>query len=115
MSSQFTYSDAQKAAIDCPRSMVITACPGSGKTTVIVEKIRKELETLKPYQGIIGISFTIKSSKELGEKCRKNGANIKASFSEQSTTSALRKLYSHSYLEFTDPTTKNLSACNIAN
>ncbi|HCF3403496.1 ATP-dependent helicase [Pseudomonas aeruginosa] len=80
MSSQFTYSDAQKAAIDCPRSMVITACPGSGKTTVIVEKIRKELETLKPYQGIIGISFTIKSSKELGEKCRKNGADIKASF-----------------------------------
>lgn len=80
MPSQFTYSDAQKAAIDCPGSMVITACPGSGKTTVMVEKIRQEFDTLKPYQGIIGISFTIKSSKELDDKCRKNGANIRASF-----------------------------------
>lgn len=80
MPTQLTYSDAQKAAIDFPGSMVITACPGSGKTTVMVEKIRQEFDTLKPHQGIIGISFTIKSSKELGDKCKKNGVNIRASF-----------------------------------
>src|SRR5689334_22671808 len=80
MPTKFAYSDAQKAAIDCAGSMVITACPGSGKTTVMVEKIRQEFGNLKPHQGIIGISFTIKSSKELGDKCKRNGANIRASF-----------------------------------
>ncbi|RMO78293.1 UvrD-helicase domain-containing protein [Pseudomonas syringae group genomosp. 3] len=80
MSALFTYSKAQNAAIDCPDSMVITACPGSGKTTVMVEKIRQEFNNLKPYQGVIGISFTIKSSKELGDKCKKNGADIRSSF-----------------------------------
>ncbi|WP_353232294.1 ATP-dependent helicase [Pseudomonas helleri] len=80
MATKISYSDAQKEAIDCPGSMVITACPGSGKTTVMVEKIRREFTSLKPHQGVIGISFTIKSSKELGDKCRKNGADIKASF-----------------------------------
>jgi DNA helicase-2/ATP-dependent DNA helicase PcrA len=80
MATQFSYSDAQKEAIDCPGNVVITACPGSGKTTVMVEKIRREFTSLKPHQGVIGISFTIKSSKELGDKCRRNGADIKASF-----------------------------------
>lgn len=80
MPTKLTYSDAQKAAIECAGSMVITACPGSGKTTVMVEKIRQEFDSLKPHQGIIGISFTIKSSKELGDKCKKNGANTRASF-----------------------------------
>ncbi|RRW25973.1 UvrD-helicase domain-containing protein [Ectopseudomonas oleovorans] len=80
MPSKFTYSDAQIEAIACPGSMVITACPGSGKTTVIVEKIRQEFNNLKPHQGIIGISFTVKSSKELGDKCKRNGANVRASF-----------------------------------
>ncbi|HFL7943308.1 TPA: UvrD-helicase domain-containing protein [Pseudomonas putida] len=80
MSTKITYSDAQEKAIDCLGSMVITACPGSGKTTVMVEKIRREFNSLKPHQGVIGISFTIKSSKELGEKCKRNGANIRSSF-----------------------------------
>jgi DNA helicase-2/ATP-dependent DNA helicase PcrA len=80
MPTKITYSDAQEKAIEYPGSMVITACPGSGKTTVMVEKIRRELDSLKPYQGVIGISFTIKSSKELGDKCKRNGANIRSSF-----------------------------------
>lgn len=80
MPTKIIYSDAQEKAIDCLGSMVITACPGSGKTTVMVEKIRREFDSLKPHQGVIGISFTIKSSKELGDKCKRNGANIRSSF-----------------------------------
>ena len=38
--SVFSPTTQQASAIDYPKSMVITACPGSGKTTVIKEKIR---------------------------------------------------------------------------
>ena len=38
--SNFTPTAQQQAAIDYDKSMVITACPGSGKTTVMKEKIR---------------------------------------------------------------------------
>lgn len=48
----------QISAIDYPGNLIITACPGSGKTTVISEKIRNELENLKRHQGIIAITFT---------------------------------------------------------
>lgn len=80
MATKIKFTEEQKAAIRSNNSMVITACPGSGKTTVIVEKIRSTFEILESYQGIIGISFTIKASKELAEKCKRNGANIKSSY-----------------------------------
>lgn len=60
--------------------MVITACPGSGKTTVVAEKIRNEVEKLASYQGVVGITFTIKASKELKGRCKRNACDTKASF-----------------------------------
>ncbi|WP_294738840.1 ATP-dependent helicase [uncultured Pseudomonas sp.] len=74
------FTQAQIDAIESKGSMVITACPGSGKTTLIVEKIRQDFHALKEFQGIIGISFTIKASSELHAKCRRNGANVRFSF-----------------------------------
>ncbi|MFJ4116999.1 UvrD-helicase domain-containing protein [Pseudomonas psychrophila] len=78
--NKLPFTDAQTDAIAYAGSMVITACPGSGKTTVMVEKIRGEFDSLKRHQGVIGISFTIKSSDELAIKCKRNGANVKSSF-----------------------------------
>lgn len=80
MAEIVNFTQAQRDAINSESSMVITACPGSGKTTLIVEKIRKDFESLKAHQGVIGISFTIKASAELSAKCRRNGADIKSSF-----------------------------------
>ena len=60
--------------------MVITACPGSGKTTVIAEKIRKEILSLYNFQGVIGITFTLKASEELKQRCSKDAFDIKSSF-----------------------------------
>jgi len=74
------FTPDQKASIESQANMVITACPGSGKTSVIVEKIRREVTNLKPYQGIIGITFTVKASKELKQRCKKDGLDTKASF-----------------------------------
>jgi DNA helicase-2/ATP-dependent DNA helicase PcrA len=70
----------QLSAIESEANMVITACPGSGKTSIVVEKIIREVESLKSYQGVIGITFTVKASKELKKRCKKNGVNTKASF-----------------------------------
>ncbi|USQ51773.1 UvrD-helicase domain-containing protein [Serratia marcescens] len=60
--------------------MVLTACPGSGKTTVIVNKVAKILSECKSYQGVIAISYTNKSSDELKKRCAKVVADTKSSF-----------------------------------
>jgi DNA helicase-2/ATP-dependent DNA helicase PcrA len=78
--TEFSYTAEQQAAIDSNASMVITACPGSGKTTVVVEKIRKEVANLANFQGIIGITFTVKASKELKLRCKRDGYDTKNSF-----------------------------------
>ncbi|WP_219272933.1 UvrD-helicase domain-containing protein [Pseudomonas sp. Xaverov 83] len=75
-----TYTDEQKEAIKPQGSLVITACPGSGKTAVIAKKIRNELGELKSYQGIIAITFTRKASKELEGRCRADSTDTKSSF-----------------------------------
>jgi len=80
MSKSFSLTDEQLNAINSDRNIVITACPGSGKTTIMVEKIRKEILSLKNHQGIIGITFTVKASKELKARCSKDSFNLKSSF-----------------------------------
>ncbi|QOU05559.1 ATP-dependent helicase [Pseudomonas fluorescens] len=74
------FTEEQKEAIKPQGSLVITACPGSGKTAVIAEKIRNELKTLKLYQGVTAITFTRKASKELEERCRSGDSDTKSSF-----------------------------------
>lgn len=74
------FTESQLEAIKYPSNLVITACPGSGKTTVISEKIRIELDSLKRHQGIIAITFTRKASKELSVRCKRKGKDTKASF-----------------------------------
>jgi DNA helicase-2/ATP-dependent DNA helicase PcrA len=74
------FTEEQKEAIKPQGSLVITACPGSGKTAVIAQKIRNELESLKLYQGVTAITFTRKASKELEERCRSGDSDTKSSF-----------------------------------
>jgi DNA helicase-2/ATP-dependent DNA helicase PcrA len=78
--TEIQFTPDQVRAIESEANMVITACPGSGKTSIIVEKIIREVENLKSYQGVIGITFTVKASKELKKRCKKNGVNTKSSF-----------------------------------
>ena len=70
----------QNAIIDFPGSAVVIASPGSGKTFVISEKIRKQLRELSEFQGVIAISYTNKSSAELQRRCLANGLPPKNSF-----------------------------------
>ena len=80
MPRDYALTEEQLNAINSNENMVITACPGSGKTTIIVEKIRKELNEIPSYQGVIGITFTQKSAKELKERCKKDSFDIKSTF-----------------------------------
>ncbi|PAJ72542.1 hypothetical protein CJF42_20730, partial [Pseudoalteromonas sp. NBT06-2] len=78
--SVFSFTQEQQAAINSHSSMVITACPGSGKTTVVVEKIRNEVANLASFQGVIAITFTVKASKELKQRCKRDAYDTKSSF-----------------------------------
>lgn len=78
--STFSPTTQQTLAIDYPKSMVITACPGSGKTTVIKEKIRYITGCLREHKGVIAITFTRKASSELERRCKAEGHDTKHSF-----------------------------------
>ncbi|MEL0604187.1 ATP-dependent helicase [Pseudoalteromonas undina] len=78
--ADFKFTPDQDAAIASRANMVITACPGSGKTTVVVEKIRNEVQSLPDYKGVIGITFTVKASKELKQRCKKGACDLKSSY-----------------------------------
>jgi DNA helicase-2/ATP-dependent DNA helicase PcrA len=78
--STFTPTPEQQDAIDYDDTMVITACPGSGKTTVMKEKIRKITPNLPSHKGVIAITFTKKASQELRHRCKENAHDTKQSF-----------------------------------
>lgn len=70
----------QLPIIDYPGSLVAIAKPGSGKTFVLAQKIRRLLDSLPAFRGVIAISYTNKASDELRRRASTNGVNVKASF-----------------------------------
>ena len=57
--------EQQKIIDSTEKYVLVSACPGSGKTYTIVRKIEEELKNIKEYQGIIACSFTNEASEEL--------------------------------------------------
>lgn len=78
--SSFVPTPEQERAIEYDGDMVITACPGSGKTTVVKEKIRNVVAGLPDYKGVAAITFTKKASKELEKRCKQDAHDTKQSF-----------------------------------
>lgn len=66
--------DRQQGIIidDKSKYICVSACPGAGKTYTLVNKIVKELDELKEFQGIIACSFTKESSKEIMQRLNDN-------------------------------------------
>ena len=62
--------------------MVVMATPGSGKTFVMSEKIKRLLlkDEMRDYQGVIAISYTRKASAHLKERTLEGGISGKNSF-----------------------------------
>lgn len=75
-------TDAQKIIVEQDGNCVVLAAPGSGKTFVISEKIRRILlgDELRDYQGVIAISYTRKAAKNLKDRVFANIPFSRSSF-----------------------------------
>lgn len=75
-------TDIQKKIIQCEGNIVVLASPGSGKTFVLSEKIRRVLKEniALDYQGVIAISYTRKASANLKKRTLGDGMQSKNSF-----------------------------------
>lgn len=69
----FAPTHEQKRIIEHDGSAFIAACPGAGKTRVIVERARRLLSGRTPVQGIAFLSFTIAAVSELENRLRREG------------------------------------------
>lgn len=72
----------QNSIIESEGNTVVMASPGSGKTFVISEKIKKILgdDAMLNYQGVIAISYTRKASGNLKQRTLVDGVWCKNSF-----------------------------------
>jgi DNA helicase II / ATP-dependent DNA helicase PcrA len=62
-------TEEQIVAVTCPNSLLITACPGSGKTRVLTHKVAYELNKLDtPKQFIVALTFTNRATDEIKER-----------------------------------------------
>lgn len=74
--------EEQEKIINCDGNIVVLAAPGSGKTFVLSEKIKKTLkkEELLDYNGVVALSFTRKASSNLKKRSLAYGLPKKNSF-----------------------------------
>lgn len=60
--------EQSKVLSSSQKYIVVSACPGSGKTHTLVKLVKQELEFIKEYQGIVACSFTNESANEIKER-----------------------------------------------
>lgn len=75
-------TDIQRDIIANPSNTIVLASPGSGKTFIMSEKIRKVFEggELLDYQGVIALSYTRKASANLKRRTLTKGTNSGSSY-----------------------------------
>lgn len=73
IAAPFKPTDEQKRVIEHPGSAFIAACPGAGKTRVMVERARKLLNGGATGRAIAFLSFTIAAVSELDDRLRREG------------------------------------------
>ena len=69
----FEPTDEQHKVIEHAGSAFIAACPGAGKTRVMIERARKLLTGRPTGRGIAFLSFTIAAVSELEDRLRREG------------------------------------------
>ena len=73
-------TEQQNLILDYDGNSVVIAAPGSGKTFVLSQKIKRNLKSLLDYQGVVAISYTNKASNELKNRSLSNGEKPQGSF-----------------------------------
>ena len=69
----FAPTDEQARIIGHAESAFVAACPGAGKTRVMVERARRLLDRRSTGRGIAFLSFTIAAVSELEDRLRREG------------------------------------------
>lgn len=65
----YNFTSEQEAFLASSGKVVLHACPGSGKTTVVAQKVLHYLENWnRPHQGIAVLSFTNVASEEIARQ-----------------------------------------------
>ncbi len=72
-------SDQQKDAVIKDGNVLLTACPGSGKTRVIIHKLAFALENVDEdsKERIVALTFTVRASEEIYRRLNAMGINSK--------------------------------------
>lgn len=70
-------NDEQKVAVRQSGNVLLTACPGSGKTRVIIHKLAYELDKLESTskKRIAAVTFTVRASEEIFKRLNAMGIN----------------------------------------
>jgi superfamily I DNA/RNA helicase len=73
----YKLSDEQKLAVYQDGNILLTACPGSGKTRVLIHKLAYELNELEneSKKRIVALTFTVRASEEIFRRLNKMGIN----------------------------------------
>lgn len=66
-----TFTEEQRAAIESVGKTIVSASAGSGKTTVMIEKIIRLIESGENVNEILAVTFTKKAASQMKEKLRK--------------------------------------------
>jgi ATP-dependent helicase/nuclease subunit A len=65
------YTAEQQAAIDAKGKTIVSASAGSGKTTVMIEKLLGILKGGADVSSILAVTYTKKAAAQMREKLRK--------------------------------------------
>ena len=67
----YNFTSEQETFLESSGKVVLHACPGSGKTTVVAQKVLHYLENWnRPHQGIAVLSFTNVASEEIARQAQ---------------------------------------------
>lgn len=70
---KIVLDEEQKRIIEAnEKYIIVSACPGAGKTYTVVKRIEKELKEIKDFQGIIACSFSNEAASELKNRISKS-------------------------------------------
>lgn len=71
----------QQSAVNCINGqLLVVACPGSGKTTVIIERVKHMLDTGINPESILVITFTKEAAMQMAERYEKEYGQAKVFF-----------------------------------
>ncbi|MCD8307078.1 MAG: UvrD-helicase domain-containing protein [Clostridia bacterium] len=85
------YTPEQQAAIDCPGNIIVSASAGSGKTTVMIERLLKAILAGASLDEILCVTFTKKAAANMKEKLRKKLISALGEAEDEATKKHLKE------------------------